>query len=137
MATGPHFVIEGVEFPVVWIKDFRLHYWALIRDITGLDGESFVRLHNEDRHDADVDPLVLLGYAAVAYWHAKPRLARDRVAAEAAEWTSDSVKLVIPASEEADAGPPDGHDVGSSPTSSSESSSISPESKTSPDESSG
>lgn len=132
MVTGPTFTIDGAEYPALWMKDFRFQDWALIRDITGLDAEAFVRLHNEDK-DSDVDPLVLFGYAAVAYWRKHELLPRERMAAEAADWTPSMVTLAMPP-KEGDAGPPAERDVGSEPTSSSEPSLSSDASSRSPDE---
>ena len=113
MVDNATFTVEGVTVPVVWLKDFRFQDWALIRDVTGLDAESFVRNHNDDR-DVEPDPLVLYGYAAVSYWRAHPLIGRERMAIEASGWTSSMVQLFIPETEEGgDAGPPEVTGVGS------------------------
>ena len=73
------------------IGDFRFADWALIRETTGLDAERFVLAHHDDS-DAPPDPLVMWGYAAVAYWHGNTQFTRERAALEASEWGPQAVQ---------------------------------------------
>lgn len=131
MTDTAWFTVDGTRCQMVRIPDFKFVDWALIRDLTGLDKERFVFAHNEER-DAPPDPLVILGYAAVAFWHHNPTLDRERIGIEAGNWGEDDIALELPPAA-ADAGPPDVPAGSSGSGSSGESSTTSEPSNESPD----
>ena len=60
---------------------FRLGDPVLIRELTGMDWDEFIRaMPDEDDPDAIGDPIVMMGLLGVAVWQANPTWRRDKVA---------------------------------------------------------
>ena len=70
---GPAFEIGGAVYPVP--TAFRIPDPALVREVTGMDWETFVEGLREEQED----PVLVSGLVAVAVWQANPSWPRARV----------------------------------------------------------
>jgi hypothetical protein len=101
MDEAPSFEIGGVVYPVP--TAFRITDPALVREVTGMDWAEFVDGLREEQED----PVLVAGLVAVAVSQANPGWRRERVVRYLGE--IDFTDLgVNPATNGADAGPPDG-----------------------------
>lgn len=99
--------IAGKFFP--FPTSFRLGDPVLIRDLTGLTWDEFLRAMPDEDDPEDVgDPVVLLGMLGVAVWQANPTWRRDKVARYVQNIPIEDVEAVgVEEEQDGDAGPPE------------------------------
>jgi len=97
---GPRFEIGGVEYPVP--TQFRISDPALVREVTGMDWETFMQGLREEQED----PVLVSGLVAVAVWQANPAWPRAKVVRWLQEIEWGALQAHGAETNGADAGPP-------------------------------